>query len=84
MDSPEAKAAVLGFLKSPPSSSPPHNKSSNNSNLLADVVSQGTQTGSAPSTPTDTPEQQVGERQEGMDMTTLPTTWLGPGPNGGN
>ena len=75
VDSPEAKAAVLGILTSPLSSSSSHNKS-----ILTDLVSQGTQTGSLNS-PTDKPEQ-VGGRQEEEERT-QPTTWLGPGPNGG-
>lgn len=63
VDSPEARtAAALNFLRSPtsscpplpPSSSPPtHNASANNSNSCgaADLVSQGTQTGSLPGSP---------------------------------
>ena len=91
VDSPEARTAALSLLRSPSSSCPPppHNNSSNNSNGTADVVSQGTQTGSVPSSPLTSHCQQEEEEEEKREIsgeeeeTIQGTTWLGPGPNGG-
>ena len=82
VDSPEARTAALSLLRSPSSSCPPlpHNNSSNNSasNGTADVVSLTSHCQQ---------QQQQEEEEEIREIPgeeTIPgTTWLEPGPNGG-